>query len=1348
METKRATENQAQVHQDNLALIVKSKLFRFEGWWNIENSSTETVESGGFSFNYLLNINGSNHVIHPEDVEKVSVGGQEHIDATFRVVAADGTVKVLHLDGKFVDANFLPPGRLRENIVLQNDLRQTGMRPLHDSGGVSQQKEEQVGRELKDLLESVIQSDITALSVLRPIRDDRDNIVDFEWVLANKLQRAIAKGQNVIGRRFSHVFPVVVRNGTLALLKEVMRTGQRAVNEYYFEDHNIRGWFRGVYVRAKELVIASAEDITAAREAELEREKNLRVLQQTETVAGIGSWEFVPSKNEFVWSDGMYDIFEIPRGQSVNPHIYQNFVIEEDKAVAERIIHCLTSASEAFEEIIRIKCNNKEKTLKVKGVVLTGDKGKPLKVLGVDFDISAQAESKYLKELNTRLKEFDAAKTEFFSNISHEFRTPLTLMLGPLREVLGQNGSKLADSDLQKLGMVHRNARRLQKLVNSLLDFSRIEAGKLEAFYQPTDISKLTLELAGVFRSAIESSHIKFVARSQAIDEHVYVNREMWEKIVMNLLSNAFKYTQKGKIELLIRERKKYVQLIVRDTGVGIARSNLRVIFDRFKRVENAGARTIEGSGIGLALVRELVSLHGGNIKVKSQEGKGSEFTVSIPKGKAHLPSRQIFETMEQLPGTLSSDVLIEEAGGWLPEKAKRRSVRQRQSEQDKPVVVIADDNADMREYLKSILADQFAVTAFENGRQVLELLSKGARPDLIVADVMMPEADGYSLVKAIRQDGDYRHIPVLLLSARSGEDDKVEGLRNGADDYVTKPFSSRELTTLVRSRIEIAKLRRETEAFLASENTQLEERVRERTRALEKSQQIIAHHNVHLHKILDAIPQMTWVLGANGKTSYLNDRWYLYTGFAEEQCADFMTMCCNIFHPGQHEEIMHLWNESMKHSRRFGGEFLVRNMNGDYRWHLCITEPIIDEKGAVEMWVGTFTDVHEQFLSEKAATESRNLIEAIVNASTNAISVLNAVHDESKQVIDFAWSFFNKKMIKYTGRSDLKGKLLLKEYPKHEKLFEKFKETFTSGKAVEFDYDFEGKGSVFHHQITAVKLEDSVVVTQQNITEKTEPRKTLERFNSSLRQKNYELQCMNEELTNFAFIASHDLREPLRKIELFTNVLRETELENLSPRAKEFCLKIINSVKRMNDLIHDILSFSKASATPKTPPTTFSLNSIAENVMHDLQTLITEHKAEVHVGTLPEFKGNALQISQLFQNLISNAIKFQHHDTIPVLKITSAFVKGSELDSAHADPAKEYLRLQFADNGIGFEKKYSEKIFHMFQRLHNRSEFPGTGMGLAICKRVVENHDGFIIADGQVGHGSIFNCYFPIHDK
>jgi signal transduction histidine kinase len=235
------------------------------------------------------------------------------------------------------------------------------------------------------------------------------------------------------------------------------------------------------------------------------------------------------------------------------------------------------------------------------------------------------------------LAEIDRAKTAFFSNVSHEFRTPLTLMIGPLEETLADTSVSAGVRD--RLDVAHRNSVRLLKLVNTLLDFSRIEAGRIEAVYEAVDLQALTLELASMFRSAIEKAGLKLIVEGSPLEAEVYVDREMWEKIVFNLLSNAFKFTFEGEITVRLKKSGENVELEVSDTGTGIPEGELSHLFERFHRVKGARGRSYEGSGIGLALVQELVKLHGGAVRVKSEVGKGSTFTVSIPTGSAHLPA-------------------------------------------------------------------------------------------------------------------------------------------------------------------------------------------------------------------------------------------------------------------------------------------------------------------------------------------------------------------------------------------------------------------------------------------------------------------------------------------------------------------------------------------------------------------------------------------------------------------------------------------------------------------------------------------------------------------------------------
>jgi signal transduction histidine kinase len=246
------------------------------------------------------------------------------------------------------------------------------------------------------------------------------------------------------------------------------------------------------------------------------------------------------------------------------------------------------------------------------------------------------------------LAEIDRAKTTFFSNVSHELRTPLTLMLSPLEELLSEK--KHAPEERELLDLVHRNGLRLQKLVNTLLDFSRIEAGRIQADYEPADLGSITEDLASNFRSAMEKAGLAFQIDCEKFPEAVYIDREMWEKVVLNLLSNALKFTFTGSVTVTLRARKGHAELTVQDTGTGIPESELPHIFERFWRVAGAKGRTMEGTGIGLALVQELIKLHGGSIAVRSEVSKGTTFTVRIPLGTEHLPKDKIRASSEILP--------------------------------------------------------------------------------------------------------------------------------------------------------------------------------------------------------------------------------------------------------------------------------------------------------------------------------------------------------------------------------------------------------------------------------------------------------------------------------------------------------------------------------------------------------------------------------------------------------------------------------------------------------------------------------------------------------------------------
>lgn len=411
-----------------------------------------------------------------------------------------------------------------------------------------------------------------------------------------------------------------------------------------------------------------------------------------------------------------------------------------------------------------------------------------------------------------KLAELDRAKTTFFTNVSHEFRTPLTLLLGPTADALNDASQPLSGEQRQRLELIERNAERLLRLVNTLLDFSRLEAGAAEPQFEPVDIARQTSETAQLFQPAMARAGLELIIDCPSVGEEVYLDREMWVKVVSNLLSNALKFTFEGSITVRLRklEAEGAVELEVADTGTGIPASAQRHLFERFHRVSGARSRSHEGSGIGLALVAELVELHQGSVRAKSAPGAGSSFFVRLPLGTAHLRDHQLPLTPGAARASLQAVAAgyVQEALNWLQHDARTAALGQAM-DGTRPRVLFADDNSDMRHYVADLLDSSYDVVSASDGAEALSL-ALADPPDLVLTDVMMPKLDGFELVRALRSDPRTASVPIIMLSARAGSEAAVEGLDAGADDYLIKPFSALELLARLRSTLALEQSRRE----------------------------------------------------------------------------------------------------------------------------------------------------------------------------------------------------------------------------------------------------------------------------------------------------------------------------------------------------------------------------------------------------------------------------------------------------------------------------------------------------------------------------------------------------------
>jgi signal transduction histidine kinase len=413
--------------------------------------------------------------------------------------------------------------------------------------------------------------------------------------------------------------------------------------------------------------------------------------------------------------------------------------------------------------------------------------------------ISERRAREELEISHRKLLELDKLKDQFFANISHEFRTPLTVSLGAFKTL---SKSPLSPESLPVVQSGLRNTSRLLFLINELLELARFESGRADLRTVCVDLVSLVKNVAANFESS-ERQRVFVEGASQLIPAEIDVRK--MAKVFYNLLANAFKFSdpEEGKVWIRLAPEERQVSIEIRDNGIGIPADQFERIFDRFTQVDGEMTRRFEGSGIGLALAKEIVTLHGGHISVHSTLGQGSTFIITLPRGEVGPENILPLEEDESL------NLPVPEAAERIDEQ-DRPSYETDRAEQ--PLVLVVDDNADMRVYLTRLLADDYRVVPACDGADALEKVRRLV-PALVLADIMMPVMSGHDLLRAMRADEELRRIPVILLTARAGTEARVESLEAGADDYVSKPFNEEELMARVKNQLRVHRQERELEA-------------------------------------------------------------------------------------------------------------------------------------------------------------------------------------------------------------------------------------------------------------------------------------------------------------------------------------------------------------------------------------------------------------------------------------------------------------------------------------------------------------------------------------------------------
>jgi len=952
------------------------------------------------------------------------------------------------------------------------------------------------------------------------------------------------------------------------------------------------------------------------------------------------------------------------------------------------------------------------------------------------------------------LAAIDRAKTMFFSNVSHEFRTPLTLLVGPLEDDLA-DPTPATPAHRERIETAHRNALRLLRLVNTLLDFSRIEAGRIDANYEATDLASLTIDLASAFRSAIEKAGLTFIVDCPPLPQPVFVDRDMWEKIVLNILSNAFKFTFEGEIRVELRWRDDRVDLRVTDTGVGIPEEDVARVFERFHRVKHAKARTHEGTGIGLALVQELARLHGGTVGVTSAVGCGTTFTVSVRTGSSHLPTDRIAAPRQLASTAIGATPFVEEALRWLPNGVSARpgfaeplvsaSSTATEAPHDSARILVADDNADMRDYLARILGQQYRVDVVADGRAALDRI-RADSPDLVLTDVMMPELDGFGLLAAVRSDQRTRSIPFVLLSARAGEESRIEGLRAGADEYLVKPFSARELLACVASQLQLARLRQDTsatKAFLAAIVDSADDAI--------------------IAKDLDGVIQ---------SCNRAAERLYGYS--SDELIGKPVRLLVPPERQSEEDEIL----ERLRRGERIEHFETVRVTKDGRRVDVALTlSPIRDDAGRIVGASKIVRDITARKLAEAerirlvqenaAVTETLNNVGAIVASDLDREKVVQAVTDAATELTSAEFGAFFYNVV--DERGEAYTLYTISGVPRE--MFSKFP---MPRNTEVFEPTFKGAGVVRSHDITKdsryghnapyhgmppghlpvrsylavpVKGRGGEVIGglffghsavgrfdahHERIAVGIAAWASVALENARLYESVRDASRIKDE---FLASLSHELRTPLNAILGYARMLRSGIVA--PDKTKKSIETIERNATSLTQIVEDVLDISRiVSGKIRLNVQAVDFPAIVRNAIDAIAPAADAKGVRVESVIDPEaapVSGDPERLQQVLWNLLSNAVKF---------------TKRGGKAQVRLERVNSHVELTVSDTGIGIPPEFLPHVFDRFRQADAGStrERGGLGLGLSIARQLTEMHGGTIEASSAgLDHGATFRVTVPL---
>ncbi len=921
--------------------------------------------------------------------------------------------------------------------------------------------------------------------------------------------------------------------------------------------------------------------------------------------------------------------------------------------------------------------------------------------------VSAAEEERKRRDM---LAAIDRAKTVFFSNVSHEFRTPLTLMLGPLEDALAS--SSMPHEEKDRLGIAHRNAQRLLKLVNSLLDFSRIESGRSDARFVPTDLAALTRDLASNFRSACAKAGLDLIVDCATLSAPVYVDRQIWETIVLNLVSNAFKFTLAGSITVSLRDIDSGVELTVADSGVGIPPADVARVFERFHRVEGQRGRSMEGTGIGLALVRELVTLHGGAIAVTSSEGQGSTFRLTLRYGSTHLPFDQIVDEFDAQASGQSASGYVGEALRWLPDAAGAAPAPY---SADSPTVLLAEDNADMRAYIARILEEGGCrVRAVADGAAALAEIRQGLNPDVVLTDVMMPVMDGFALLARLRANPATAALLVILLSARAGEEARVEGLQAGADDYLVKPFSARELRARVDGALALVRQRRAA----ALREQQLHDDI-----AIERARADLRESQAHLATLFEQTAAGIAEIDLSGVLQRVNARYCQILGRSADELLG--RSLYDYLAPQEREAQLDLLRQAAASGNAIEAEQRYVRADGAPAWVTTAITPIyLGNNAPVRSALAVALDISDRKRAELTLSETVDRLEFTLEAAQIGNWDLDLVNDTAYRSLRHDRCFGYTTLVENWGFD-----IFLAHVHEDDRAYVSAK--FRDAVAALRDWHFEcrviwpdasvhwlaGHGTVYHHHGKPTRMSGIVM----DITGRKQAEEKL--IGESARKD------------EFLAMLAHELRNPLAPISAAAELM---SIASLDPTRRKATSAIISrQVRHMTGLVDDLLDVSRVSrGLVDISKDRVAIADVIASAVEQARPLVEERQQVLTViqgARDAHVCGDYKRLVQIVTNLLNNASKYTPRH--------GAITLGTLVESGR-------VRLSVEDNGIGILPELQARVFDLFAQAERSSDrsLGGLGLGLALVKNLVQLHRGDVACHSAgLGEGSRFTVTLPL---